>query len=95
MIGKFLSLVVIGLYITYAVYNHEAGFVFITALFCLFPFLLIWYPDTMCSLKGPSVLDAGKNKINPGCAAYFAGWLLLLAPVIAVLLRDFFEVRIF
>ena len=54
------------------------------AMFCLLPFFAIWFSDAMGDWTGTRIGAPSITNSSPGCVISFIGWLLLLAPIIAI-----------
>ena len=63
------------------------------ALFLIFPLACIFFSDAMGSYTGMSGLGARPwiTKTTPGCFVAFAGWLLLLFPLVRAVFKVIFK----
>jgi hypothetical protein len=59
---------------------------FIVALFTITPLACIWFSDAMGDYTGPTNSMA-ITQTSPGIFVCIAGWILLLMPIIAAMLR--------
>jgi hypothetical protein len=91
-VSRVFSLVIAAGYLSFCLFapgnistERRIGTVLAVAGYLLIPLLCIWFGDEMGNytgtLPGPAI-----NKSTPGCLVTFAGWVLLLLPIILVLI---------
>lgn len=89
MISRILSIIVVAMYVIFA-YLGGGGVLALKVLtFCLLPIFCIWWSEAMGGWTGARFGAPSITEESPGCIVHLLGWILLLAPIIAFLVRKY------
>lgn len=90
LISKSLSVVIALSYLVAAASEFGAKIAICVAIYLVIPLLCIWFSEEMGQYTG-ALRGQMLTAKSPGCLVAFAGWLLLLLPVIAWALLSFHD----
>jgi len=89
VISRTLSIIVAAVYVIFAYLDGGSALALKVFGFCLLPMFCIWWSDAMGGWTGARLGAPSITAESPGCIVHFLGWILLLAPIIAFLVRKF------
>jgi hypothetical protein len=85
--SRIVSLVLVAVYAVTAWRSAGVGPFMTTIAICCVPLALIWYPEKIGAYTGWVGSMRTVNRKSPPSWLRFAGWLLLLAPAVVMVLR--------
>jgi len=91
--GKTVAVIISCIYLLLSFFLGHSGYWIKMLMFLIIPLACIFFSDAMGGYTGMSRLGAGPwiTRTTPGCFVAFAGWLLLLFPLVFAVFKAIFK----